>query len=224
MEGYEEKTIASISSKNLLDTKTVVLDAGHGGNDAGKIGVHNELEKDINLTIVKIIKKELEAKNIHVILTRDTDKALYSEGASNKKIEDLSKRCKIIEEAKPILAVSIHQNSYHEDNVCGPQVFYYKSSKQGKLAAQILQESFNDVVGKEKNSRKIKSNDNYYLLLHTKAPVVICECGFLSNNEEATKLSTSEYQQKIGINLAKGILNYIKENKCLKNIDNRFYL
>ena len=210
---YKKQAVSSVGSK--VEERTnycVVLDAGHGGEDSGKVGINHALEKDINLKIVLLLKKELEKEKIQVVLTRKEDVGLYTKEATNKKIEDLSNRCNIIEKTNPNLAVSIHQNSYHEESIHGPQVFYYKTSEKGKLAAQFIQESFNELIGTEKNTRKIKSNESYYLLLHTKAPIVICECGFLSNPEEANLLITQKYTEKIAKCVANGIIKYLKEN------------
>lgn len=187
----------------------VVLDAGHGGDDPGKIGVNNALEKDINLSIVYFLKENLEASDVKVVLTRETDAGLYESSANNKKIDDMNKRCAIINQTQPNLVVSIHQNSYHEEAVKGPQLFYYKTSEEGKRAAQLLQRRFDTIIGAENNTRVAKSNDNYYLLLHTEVPIVICECGFLSNWEEAEKLVTEEYQKQVSWTVFMGIMQYL---------------
>lgn len=209
---YKKQAVPSVNSQVETSSRRIVLDAGHGGEDSGKVGINHALEKDINLKIVLLLKKELEKEKIQVILTRTEDTGLYTKNSTNKKIEDLSKRCEIIDKANPSLAVSIHQNSYHEESIHGPQVFFYKTSEKGKIAAQFIQESFNALIGEAKNMRKIKSNDSYYLLLHTKAPIVICECGFLSNSEEANQLVTQEYQEKIVKCIASGIIGYLKKN------------
>ena len=83
-----------------VDKRIVVIDAGHGGVDPGKVGVNNVLEKDINLQIAKLLKEKLEAEGITVLMTRDSDMGLYNEGDSNKKISDMKKRCKIIDESE----------------------------------------------------------------------------------------------------------------------------
>ena len=162
----------------------VCVDPGHGGTDPGKVGINGQLEKDINLAIAKKLKTYLEASDVTVVLTRDKDMGLYSSGDAHKKMADMRKRCQLIEEVKPDLVISIHQNSYHEEAIRGGQVFYYKTSVRGKKLAQILQERFDYVLG-DANKRQAKANDNYYLLLHVKEPIVIAECGFLSNREEA---------------------------------------
>lgn len=188
----------------------VVLDAGHGATDPGKIGCNDAKEKDINLAIVQKLKRFLEAEDIKVVLTRESDEPLYDVSASNKKMSDMNARVSIIESTSPDLVVSIHQNSYHESSVCGPQVFYYKASEDGKRAAEILQASF-DRVEEIENRRIAKANDNYYLLLHTSVPMVIAECGFLSNPQEAELLIQDSYQEKVAWVLHLGILQYLNE-------------
>ena len=101
----------------------VVIDAGHGGDDPGKIGINGALEKEINLQVADKLKAFLEASDVKVVMTRTTDGGLYDENASNKKVQDMKQRIQIIEEAQPQLAVSIHQNSYEEEYVDGAQVF-----------------------------------------------------------------------------------------------------
>ncbi len=94
----------------------VYIDAGHGGIDPGKVGINNALEKDVNLSIVMKLKDFLEASDVEVVLTRDTDRGLYEENDSNKKVQDMKNRVKKIEETHPALVVSVHQNSYHEEH------------------------------------------------------------------------------------------------------------
>lgn len=188
----------------------VCVDPGHGGTDPGKVGINGQLEKDINLAIAKKLKTYLEASDVTVVLTRDKDMGLYSSGDAHKKMADMRKRCQLIEEVKPDLVISIHQNSYHEEAIRGGQVFYYKTSVRGKKLAQILQERFDYVLG-DANKRQAKANDNYYLLLHVKEPIVIAECGFLSNREEAEKLETKEYQDRLAWTLHMGIMEYLNQ-------------
>ena len=188
----------------------IVVDAGHGGDDPGKIGINDALEKDINLQIALKLQKILEQNNIKVVMTRNTDAGLYSEGATNKKAEDMQKRCKIIEDSNALFTVSIHQNSYTSPAIQGAQVFYYGESQEGKELAEVLQKSLVAELDKE-NHRTAKANESYYLLKKTESPTVIVECGFLSNSQEAELLSDAEYQQKVAVAISKGIENYQNE-------------
>ena len=209
--GREQEAENRGESGNSGDTQTVVvLDAGHGGSDPGKIGVSGTKEKDINRSITCKTKALLEKNGITVILTRETDQGLSDASAKNKKLSDLEERCRIINESGAAFAVSIHQNSYSDPSVRGSQVFYYKSSAEGKKLAEALQTVFNDTISREKN-RRIKENTSYYLLIHVKCPIVIAECGFLSNPDEEQKLSDEAYQDQVAEALAKGILEYLGE-------------
>jgi len=204
---------------NSMQTKSrekicVVVDAGHGGADPGKVGINNQLEKDINLKIAKLLKRFLQAEGIEVIMTREGDGGLYDEGAANKKVQDMKKRLEIIEASDAVLVVSIHQNSYHEEYVKGAQVFYYATSGKSKRLAEVLQEQLKEL--EPDNKREAKGNDSYFLLKKTSKPIVIVECGFLSNREEAERLSDEVYQEKLAWNIHMGIMKYIntlgKEN------------
>ena len=205
--------IESLSSQgDVIKEVVVVIDPGHGGVDPGKVGVHQELEKNINLEISLLLRDKLTKKGVKVVTTRDTDEGLYSEGDSNKKMADLKSRIRIIDESKCMLAISIHQNSYQLQEVSGPQVFYYEESLEGKMAAQYLQDALNENLN---SNRKIKSNDSYYLLKKSNSPAVIVECGFLSNDEEANNLVKKEYQDQIAEKICKGIILYL--NSVLEN-------
>lgn len=188
--------------------RCVVIDAGHGGDDPGKIGINGALEKDVNLCIAEKLKKYLETDGIRVVLTRETGEGLYDETASNKKVQDMKRRIEKIEETDPLLTVSIHQNSYPEEYVHGAQVFYYNGSNEGERLAQLIQEQLRKGLDEE-NHRQIKPNDSYYLLKKTKGTIVIVECGFLSNTEEAEKLCRDSYQDRVAWSIYKGIAQYI---------------
>lgn len=190
----------------------VVLDAGHGAADSGKVGINGALEKDVNLSIMLKLREYLEQKGIMVVLTRVDDSPLYQESDVNHKLADMKKRLAVMDAAQPDAVVSIHQNSYTKESARGPQVFYYASSAQGEKLAQNLQDSFDLAVGEAQNTRSIKPNRDYYLLVHTPYTIVICECGFLSNTEEADLLVTDEYQEKIAAALSEGIFTYLSEN------------
>lgn len=186
----------------------VVIDAGHGGADPGKVGINGALEKDINLEIARKLKIFLEQADIEVVLTRDSDMGLYDENAANKKVQDMKRRVEIIETSEPVMTVSIHQNSYHEEYVHGAQTFYYANSEQSKLLAEKIQMLLLEEIDGE-NTRTAKSNDSYYLLKKTSTPIVIVECGFLSNSGEAEKLTSDYYQEKLAWAIHLAILQYI---------------
>lgn len=183
--------------------RLVVLDPGHGGMDGGKIAVNGAEEKEINLKISLKIKELLEKENVQVIMTRTTEDRIGED-----QVSDLKARVEIMNSQKPALAVSIHQNSYHEESVHGAQVFYHPESESGEKAAGLIQEALRGID--PDNTKQAKANNTYYILKKTEVPTVIAECGFLSNYEEAEKLVSEEYQQKVAEAVAKGIVQYIE--------------
>lgn len=196
------------------ERKVVIVDPGHGGKDPGKIGVNKEQEKDINLEISLMVKEKLEAEGITVLMTRDEDKGLYDENASNKKVQDLQRRVELIHREQPDCVISIHQNSYQDPKVKGAQVFYYTDSAEGKYLAETLQETLQERIDPE-NHRQAKGNRTYYLLKRTDVPLVICECGFLSCPEECALLGKKEYQEKLADAIVSGVLVYLTEERSV---------
>ena len=168
--------------------KCIVIDSGHGGADPGKVGVAGTNEKEINLAIAKKLQERLEDAQINVIMTRDTDDDLSVETDKSKKKAE---------------------NSYVTPKAEGAQVFYYKKSEESKRIAQIMQGILGEKLG---TTRQIKSDVNYYILLHSKLPTIISECGFLSNPEEEQRLCTEEYQEKVADALYCGIIEYLMMN------------
>lgn len=205
-----ERLMAVFSEKGEKHAVTIVLDVGHGGMDPGKVGVTGVLEKEINLSIAKKLQKRLEGDGITVVMTRKTDDAPCSMGAKYKKREDMEARVRLITETAPDFVVSIHQNSYPSEECRGAQVFYYKDSEESKRLAEVLQRTFPEVL-QDENKRQAKANTDYYLLRKTSCPIVIAECGFLSNPTEEALLATQEYQEKVAEAVHTGIMRYISE-------------
>lgn len=200
----------TVSNENTAFT--VVIDSGHGGNDPGKIAADGTLEKDINLAIALKLQTYLEAADVHVIMTRTTDEGLYDPNASNKKVQDMKNRITLMEESNADLIVSIHQNSYSDSAIHGAQVFYYTTSSASKTLAETLQNILIRDLDPE-NHRQAKANDSYYLLKKTTRPIVIVECGFLSNPDEAALLKSDSYQDEIAWVLHLGILQHLNQGK-----------
>ncbi len=210
--GARVASSGEVEKKPKQERPCVVIDAGHGGADPGKVSVEGSLEKDINLVIAQKLQKFLLLQDVDVILTRDSDSGLYDENASNKKVQDMKNRVALIEERQPVLTVSIHQNSYHEEYVHGAQVFYYANSEKSRELAERIQQVMALELDRE-NARQAKANDSYYLLKKTSSPIVIVECGFLSNYEEAQKLASDLYQEKVAWAIHMAVMQYLNEER-----------
>jgi N-acetylmuramoyl-L-alanine amidase len=183
----------------------IVLDAGHGGVDPGKVSLDGTLEKDINLQIALRLRIKLEAEGYTVIMTRTTDDDTCT--GDYGKTKDLETRTQIISDANALLAVSIHQNSFSEGEVFGAQVFYKEADNESMLLACSIQENMKTL--NSDNKREAKANSDYYLFRNVEIPIVIVECGFLSNPEEEKLLNNSDYQQQVSDCIFKGIKAYL---------------
>lgn len=210
---FQSSTFVSLFGTNNSNVKPIiVIDAGHGGVDPGKVGVNGVLEKDINLSIALKLKDFLEANDYMVTMTRTEDVGLYNEGDSNKKRTDLRKRKEMINADHVILAISIHQNSFSDGSSRGAQVFYHNKSTEGKELAIIIQNQIKETI-QDDNHRVAKSNSSYYMLKQALCPLVIVECGFLSNQSEAELLRNEEYQERMAWAIHLGILKYINNKE-----------
>lgn len=200
---YDENIAVSVMP---VDKKCIVIDAGHGGYDPGKVASDGVNEKNINLAIASKLSSFLEQGGAVITNTRTEDLSL-----SENKRQDLRSRADMANTGKADIFVSIHQNSFPKSNVKGAQVFYYKGSEEGKKLASLIQSRLKEVVDID-NERIAKANNNYYVLKQIKIPSVIVECGFLSNSVEHDKLMSEQYQEKLAWAIYMGILDYFNES------------
>ena len=178
---------------------TVIIDAGHGGEDGGAIGKNGAYEKDINLIIAQKLKQRLERINIPCVLTRNTDTLLYDKNADyngKKKKLDLLARKEFAEKYENAIFISIHQNSFGKSQYSGFQIYYSPNEPSSKLLAQKLQSAVKETL-QPNNTRTIKPSSNIYLLDELFCPAVLIECGFISNEVECDRLCDDSYQNAL---------------------------
>ena len=193
--------------------KIVILDAGHGGEDPGAVGVNGVYEKDLNLQMVLQMGQMLEEKGYVVVYTRTDDRLLYNEEQNIKgirKISDLKNRCQAANRYPDSILVSIHMNSFGDARYSGLQVYYTPEDEESRSLADKIQNGVKENLQKE-NNRAIKSGKGMYLLEKSEPCAVLIECGFLTNKEECEKLSEKEYQKELSFLIVCGIIEYIEE-------------
>lgn len=187
---------------------SVVIDAGHGGIDAGVLGVATGVkESDINLAIARLLAISFENAGFKVTLTRNSEAGLYGTIKKGFKKRDMQKRAEIIKGANPTLLISIHQNKYHVQSRRGAQVFYQKGEIVSKQFAFKIQESLNN-FNKEVRTCQIIGGD-FFILKVASCPSIIVECGFLSNPEDEKLLLSSSYRENLANCILQGALNYL---------------
>ena len=202
-----------ISANAEADNRlTVVIDAGHGGEDCGAIGSSGVYEKDLNLEIATKLGEYLEASGFKIVYTRTEDKLLYSEEENVKgmrKIYDLKNRMSIANSQDNSILVSIHMNSYGTESASGLQVYYSENTEGSRTLAEKIQGEVRSTL-QPANKRTVKRGDNIYLLKNAECDAVLIECGFISNSEECKKLSEKEYQKELCFSILCGIIKYSK--------------
>lgn len=200
-------------SSTPVTNHVVILDAGHGNPDGGATNSTGEIiESDLNLQIVLKLQHLLESSNCRVILTRSDDYGIYETDANSikeKKISDMKNRVKIANNSDADVFISIHMNKLSQSKYSGWQTFYKPNDDNSKLLAQSIQTNLNSFM-KQENNRQIKPISGIYLSKNVEIPLVIVECGFLSNIEESKLLNTDSYQNDLAWSIYNGIMDYFK--------------
>lgn len=204
-----EKT-ASVSDFSKEKRINLVIDAGHGGADAGTIGVDGTKEKGINLSIAQKLYDFAMVSGVSSFLVRDGDYLVYGEN-DDKTRSDLYKRLDYINSINNSLLISIHQNHFEEESEWGMQIWYSPNdSKSPILADKILNITKQNLQPENKRLNK-PSDNSYYILYKASVPSVMVECGFMSNTEENLKLQNEKYQKELAYSIMLGLNEYITE-------------
>ena len=206
---------AAEASSMPITQKTVIVDAGHGGDDGGAIGIDGTVEKDINLDIALKLEKILKFYGFNVIMTRTQDVMTCDDGLDSlrkRKISDIHNRFELMRKNPDAIFISVHQNKFEDSSQHGTQVFYSGNDERSKELAEAIQTSVTLTL-QRKNDRVVKkSGSGIYLLYHAKIPAVLVECGFISNFDEVKKLKEESYRMKLAILIADGLLKYLSNH------------
>ncbi len=206
---------AATAASAAPQTMTIVLDAGHGGEDGGAVGVEGRLEKDINLSIALNIRDMLTDAGCVVKMIRDSDVSVGDSSLNSvaeRKRSDIHKRVSIVNETENCILISIHQNYFAESQYNGAQMFYSDNDSNSQFLAESIRKCIQSELQPE-NHRENKTADGIYLLEHVSVPAVIVECGFISNPDEAAMLADSEYQRLMAAAITHGIIQYCGMHK-----------
>lgn len=207
------------------ETVTVIVDAGHGGEDGGTSTADGVRECDINLAIALRLEQLLAFCGQPVEMVRRTDTAIYSDGAvtfSEKKTSDLKNRAAMVNAAPRAVLVSIHQNHFPQGRYDGAQVFYAETEGSEALA-KLTQTTLRQTLDPE-NDRQVKAGDAIYLLEAISCPGILVECGFLSNDAEAKRLQEPMYQQKIACAISSAVVRYLESEAQAYESENHLLL
>lgn len=198
---------ASLPIKNMV----VVIDAGHGGRDSGAIGFTGKEEDNINLKIGLKLRRLIEQAGGVALMIREDDTGLYDETKrTGRKLEDLKNRQKIFSESEADIVLSIHLNSFPQNQYYGAQTFYKEGDANSRKLAEYIQEELLTVIDRG-NNRKIKPKNDIYIFKGNNITGALVECGFLSNPEEEQLLTQDHYQERLAWSIFSGIVKYFEE-------------
>ena len=192
--------------------RAVVIDAGHGGEDAGAVSAAGLYEKDVNLAVAEALRDLLEAAGVPVVMTRVEDKLLYDRNVDfegRKKVLDMAARLNTVTAVEDALLVSIHMNAFPQAKYSGTQVWYGEQDPRSAVIAQAIQERAHE--WQPNNRRKIKpSAGNIFLLDRPDTPAVLVEGGFMSNPTEAESLADPTYQRALAFVIFTAVIEQIR--------------
>ena len=195
---------------------TVIIDAGHGGEDGGATSAAGLVEKDINLEISQMLCDMLRANGINAIMTREDDRLLYDRNTNyqgRKKKLDLAARLAVADSTPDAIFVSIHMNSFTDPKYSGLQVWFSPNNADSLPLAELIRETNQEQLQSE-NYRLCKEATSAINLLHNaRSPAVLVECGFLSNPDEAALFETHEYRQRVAFMLFCSITEFLNNTE-----------
>ena len=190
---------------------TIVIDAGHGGEDGGAVSCTGRLESAYNLEIALKVRDLLHLLGYRTRMIRTADESIHKEGSTiaARKASDLKERVRIVNETEDAILLSIHQNTFPDSRYRGAQVFYGPKGESQNIA-EAMQRSFCETINPGSN-RQIKTADGIYLMQHIQCTGILVECGFLSNPQEDALLQSNDYQNKLTCVMAGALSQFLTD-------------
>ena len=217
--GFSQKSTAKhLPTVKVDEFPTLIIDAGHGGEDGGATGFDGSLEKELNLQIAQRLYEALSSSGIPCVMTRKEDILLYDrtqDYKGRKKMLDMQARLNIASQYKDAIFISIHQNSFPVEKYSGFQVYYSQNDPDSSILARTLENAVRERLQPSNNRASKNAGDSIYLLKHLSCPAVLLECGFISNESECKSLSSEEYQKRLTEVLCDAIVEFINTRQTV---------
>lgn len=201
---------AAVFQPSRIPDTVLVIDAGHGGEDGGAVGVTGVIESHINLAVAQKLHSIMDLYGIRSVLLRDKDISLHDADCNTlreKKVSDLHHRVAVVNSISNAVLISIHQNTFPNPKYHGAQVFFGQNEASITLAQQI-QNALNTALDPSNKRTPTQITETVYLMKHIDCPAVLIECGFLSNPEEEQRLATDRYQTQLAMTIASAYITY----------------
>ncbi len=181
----------------------VIVDAGHGGFDAGASGVETKVpEAELNLKVALLVQRALEDAGVRVLMTRTGAEAL-----GDTKKGDMARRGRLLQTEGADAAVSVHMNKFSDRRVRGPMAYYQAGAEAGQALAASVIDRLTEALDLKP---RLPNPGNNFVTRVPVCPAVLVECGFLSHPEEERLLQDEGYQKAIAAAIAQGILAFLE--------------
>jgi N-acetylmuramoyl-L-alanine amidase len=175
---------------SALAKPIVVIDAGHGGHDRGGMPGQRIPEKGYTLDVANRVESALKRAGFQTVMTRRSDVFI-----------SLGERCAMANRLGNAIFVSIHFNGARNYDAFGIETYYSSGSRSAGLASAIHRAVLSATGSMD---RRVRSR-GFFVLRRTNVPAVLCELGFLTNRDEAKKIASSSYRQKLADAVVRGI-------------------
>lgn len=183
--------------KGTLNGLTIVVDAGHGGNDHGTTGQRGTEEKGITLKTATLLASKLSAAGANVVMTRESDEYVA-----------LRKRVSIAHQYEADAFISLHYDATDDSSINGFTSYYMNSNQKG------LAEAIHDGLSSKIDLRdRGTQQGNYLVLRENRQRAVLIELGYLSNASEERAITTAKFREQATLGIYQGILNYFNTNE-----------
>lgn len=210
--GQIDSAVYTNTAESDPNARVIVLDSGHGGMDGGCSTADGVTEKGINLSIMLSVRDMCRLYGFDTAVTRDRDISIHDSGTTgirNQKVSDMENRLELFNKFPNAVCLSVHQNTYTDPKYSGAQMFYSPANADSERFASILQNLFVKNLQPD-NMRETKlCGKELYLCYYCNNPAVMAECGFLSNPDEAAKLTDRDYQRQVAYTLFTGLNEFI---------------
>jgi N-acetylmuramoyl-L-alanine amidase len=244
--GAHKSGEATLSQQLGLKVHRVVIDAGHGGYDAGAVGARGTKEKDVALAIAMALRDLLTESGLEVVLTREDDSFVA-----------LEERARLANQARGDLFLSIHCNSARQRRLSGVETYTLNTSsdrysirlaarensssekgisdlqyiladlatkanadESSRLAARVQQSLVRQLRSRNRELRDLGTKEAlFYVLLGVRMPAILVETAFLSNPGEERLLSSKAYQEEIAAAIATGVQDFLGSRERVAKVN-----
>lgn len=188
---------------------TVIIDAGHGGEDGGASSASGIVEKDLNLMVAFELRDYLTLCGVSCVMTREDDRLLYTDYVKGTlKRQDLNNRLAVSRDYPEAVFISIHMNTFPDSRCRGLQIYYSPNAPASADIARAVQSAVKQRLQPDNNRKTKPAGASIFLLNRIESPALLIECGFLSNEAEAAALADTSSRRSLAFTIGDALCGW----------------